>query len=155
VILGVSRSSKTPLCYYIAYRGYRVANVPIVRELALPKELADVDPRRVFGLVIEPNVLVNIRRARMATFGMSEDSAYGDLAEIRAEIAHARRIYAEHPDWTVIDMTQKAIEETAALILAKYRERFEPEKAGTPEPLPSALRRAAAKRTKKPTKGKK
>jgi regulator of PEP synthase PpsR (kinase-PPPase family) len=125
VIVGLSRTSKTPLSNYIAHRGYRVANVPFVIEAPLPKELDAVDPRRVFGLIIDPSVLSNIRRNRMESLRMSPESGYGDLAQIRQEIQFARRLFAAHPEWTVIDTTQKAIEETASIILETYRERFE------------------------------
>jgi regulator of PEP synthase PpsR (kinase-PPPase family) len=125
VVVGLSRTSKTPLSNYIAHRGYRVANVPIVLEAPLPKELDEVDPRRVFGLILEPGVLSSIRRNRMESLRMSPESGYGDLAQIRQEVQFARRLFAAHPGWTVIDTTQKAIEETASIILETYRQRFE------------------------------
>jgi regulator of PEP synthase PpsR (kinase-PPPase family) len=125
VVVGLSRTSKTPLSNYIAHRGYRVANVPIVPGAPLPPELDRVDPRRVFGLVIEPSTLVNIRRARMEALRMAPESAYGSLDQIRQEMLHALRLFAQHPEWTIVDTTRKAIEETAAQILESYRERFE------------------------------
>jgi regulator of PEP synthase PpsR (kinase-PPPase family) len=126
VIVGLRRTSKTPLSNYIAHRGYRVANVPLVIEVPPPRELDQVDPKRVFGLVIDPFVLSNIRRTRIAALGMSSDSGYGNLQEIRKELTWARRVFDQHPHWTVVDITQKAIEETASLILEMYRARFEP-----------------------------
>jgi regulator of PEP synthase PpsR (kinase-PPPase family) len=147
VLVGLSRTSKTPLSNYLAHRGYRVANVPIVVESPLPRELDEVDPRRVFGLMVEPTVLANVRRSRMRTLRMEPTSAYGDADQIRREVQHARRIFAEHPEWTVIDMTERAIEETASYILETYRERFEP--ATTPAAEPPAPKRRAT-RAKKP-----
>jgi regulator of PEP synthase PpsR (kinase-PPPase family) len=125
VFVGISRTSKTPLSNYIAQRGYKVANVPLVVDVPLPRELEQVDARRVFGLLIDPSVLVEIRRARMDGLGMPADSAYGDLAQVRREVAHARRLFQDHPDWTVIDITRKAVEETASTVLEHYRARFE------------------------------
>jgi hypothetical protein len=154
VILGVSRSSKTPLASFIAHKGLRVANVPIVREIPLPKELEQVDPRRVFGLVIDPSVLATIRQSRMASWGMDAGDSYGDLDTIRAEIAHARRVYAAHPAWTVIDMTQRAIEETAALILEEYQRRFGGALPSPPVP-PRTARTTAARSPRRARGGRK
>jgi regulator of PEP synthase PpsR (kinase-PPPase family) len=134
VLVGLSRTSKTPLSSYLANRGYRVANVPIVLDIDPPAELSRVDPRRVFALVIDPLVLMKIRRTRMDALGIPDAEGYGDLDHIRREMSWARRLYARHPDWTVIDITRKAIEETASTILEMYRERFEnglPANAGT------------------------
>ncbi|MDJ0972907.1 MAG: pyruvate, water dikinase regulatory protein [Planctomycetota bacterium] len=125
VIVGISRTSKTPLSNYIAHRGYKVANVPLVLDLPTPPELDDVDPQRVFGLVIEPSVLMKIRRERMEALHMRPDSEYGDIQHIRREATWAKRILDQHPQWTVINVTRKAVEETAARILTLYRSRFE------------------------------
>ena len=124
VLVGVSRTSKTPLSNYIAHRGYRVANVPIVLGVPLPNELDDVDPERVFGLSIEPSVLMKIRRERMEALRMNPDSDYGDIRHIRREAAWSRKIFRAHPEWTVINITRKAVEETASMIIETYRERF-------------------------------
>jgi regulator of PEP synthase PpsR (kinase-PPPase family) len=125
VIVGLSRTSKTPLSNYIAQRGYRVANVPVVMGIPLPRQLDQVDPRRVFALTLDPVTLKNIRRTRMEALGMAPDSDYGDLRQIRREAEHAAALYAQHPEWTQIDVTQKAVEETAALVLEAWRARFE------------------------------
>jgi regulator of PEP synthase PpsR (kinase-PPPase family) len=126
VFVGISRSGKTPLSNYIAQRGYKVANVPIVLGVPLPRELDEVDPKRVFGLLIDPATLVRIRRTRMETLGMAPGDDYGEIAQIRRELEHAKALYAAHPAWTVIDITRKAVEETASTVLEAYRERFEP-----------------------------
>lgn len=126
VLVGVSRTSKTPLSSYLAHRGYRVANVPLVHGIPPPKELDVVDPRRVFGLTIEASVLHEIRRTRMKHLGMGPDDAYGDVRAIRQELEASRALFAKHPDWTILDITRKAIEETASSILEIYRSRFEP-----------------------------
>ena len=132
VLVGISRTSKTPLSSYIAHRGYRVANVPVVLDIPLPKEIEQVEPGRVFGLMIDPNVLVDIRRTRMKRMGMEPDSGYGDVRHIRKELDYSRRLFAEHPQWTVLDITRKAIEETASSILELYRARFEHSAAAAP-----------------------
>jgi regulator of PEP synthase PpsR (kinase-PPPase family) len=126
VFVGISRTGKTPLSNYVAQRGFKVANVPIVMGVPLPAELDEVDPRRVFGLLIDPGTLVKIRQTRMETLGMEPGNEYGEIVQIRKELEHARSIYAAHPGWTVIDITRKAVEETASTVLEAYRERFEP-----------------------------
>jgi len=125
VLVGLSRTSKTPLSNYIAQRGYKVANVPVVPDVPLPRQLEEVDPRRVFALSLDAVALKNIRRTRMESLGMAPDSDYGDLRQIRREIEHAERIYTQHPLWTVVDVSQKAVEESASLILEMWRARFE------------------------------
>ncbi len=124
VIVGISRASKTPLSNYIAHRGFKVANVPIVLDLPLPRELEDVDPRRVFALTIDPVVLRKIRQARMESLHMHGNSDYGDLRQIRREISQAKRIFQDHPQWRIVDMSRKAVEEAASTIIETYRERF-------------------------------
>jgi len=140
VFVGVSRTSKTPLANYIAHRGYRVANVPVVKDLPPAKELEDVDPRRVFALVIDPRTLSQIRRRRMDALGMDPQASYGQPDHVRKEMLWARRLFRDHPEWTVVDITDRAVEETAAFVLQHYRERFElppivePSPAAEPRP---------------------
>lgn len=137
VLVGVSRTSKTPLSQYIAHRGYRVANVPLVREIPLPRELELVDPRRVFGLMVDPAMLIEVRRTRMKHMGMEPSSEYGDPRRVREELEWCRRLFADHPQWTLLEISGKAIEETASLILERYRQRFS-------HPGPAAPARPAA-----------
>jgi len=125
VLVGISRTSKTPLSNYIAHRGYKVANVPLVQGQEPPPQLNDVDPQRVFALVVDPSVLLNIRRARLDAMGVQGESDYGDIKHIREEMTWARRLFRDHPDWTVIDITERAIEETASDVLEAFRARFE------------------------------
>ncbi|MGH7163244.1 MAG: pyruvate, water dikinase regulatory protein, partial [Planctomycetota bacterium] len=124
VVLGVSRTSKTPVSSNLAQKGYKVANVPLVQSVKPPRELEGLDPRRVFGLTIAPHVLVEIRRARLKHMGVTEPSEYADLRKIQEELAWAQQVFREHPDWTVIDVTRRAIEETASEILNLYASRF-------------------------------
>lgn len=123
VLCGVSRTSKTPLSIYLAQKGYRVANVPLVLDLPPPSELYDLPPERVFALTIQPDALLQIRRERLARLRMTPDTSYGQRDYILREIYAARDLYAHHPEWPVIDITGKAIEETAADILRIYHQR--------------------------------
>ncbi|MBI4508379.1 MAG: kinase/pyrophosphorylase [Deltaproteobacteria bacterium] len=123
VVVGISRTSKTPLSTYLAQKGYRVANIPIVLGIEPPAELAQVDPMRVYGLTIQPDALVKIRQARLAHLGMPADSSYAMRDHIQREIAYAQEVFRKHPDWPVIDVTARAIEETAADILRIMRQR--------------------------------
>jgi regulator of PEP synthase PpsR (kinase-PPPase family) len=124
VLVGISRTSKTPLSTYLAQRGLKVANVPLVLGIDPPEELAQVDERKVFGLIINPDSLMRIRQARLKHLGMPTDSSYGARAHIDSEIGFAREIFRKHSNWPVIDVTNRAIEETAADILRIYQERM-------------------------------
>lgn len=125
VLVGISRTSKTPLSSYIAHRGYRVANVPLVVGIPPPKELDLLDPGRVFGLLLDPSVLLEIRRTRMQHLGMDPASGYGDPRHVREELEWSRQIFSKHPGWTVLDITGKAVEESASAILERWRAQFE------------------------------
>jgi hypothetical protein len=123
VLVGISRTSKTPLSTYLAQKGLKVANVPLVLGVDPPAELAQVEDSKVYGLIIQPSTLVRIRQARLKHLGMPEDTSYGTRTHIETEIEYSRRIFRDHPNWPVIDVTSKAIEETAADILRLYKER--------------------------------
>lgn len=125
VLAGVSRTGKTPLSIYLAQKGYKVANVPIVMEVDLPKTLFEIDPEKVFGLTINPMVLQTIRKARAKTLGLSLDtkSNYSEMDYVRRDLEFARRIFSQNPIWPVIEVTGKAIEETAAVVLRLYYDR--------------------------------
>lgn len=125
VLVGISRTSKTPLSTYLAQKGLKVANVPLVLGVAPPAELAEVDDRKVYGLIIRPEALVRIRQARLTHLGMPGNTSYGDRQHIDEEIGYARTIFRDHPNWPVIDVTNKAIEETASDILRLYKERHD------------------------------
>lgn len=123
VLVGISRTSKTPLSTYLAQKGLKVANVPLVLGVDPPAELDQVDDHKVYGLIIRPDALVRIRQARLKHLGMPGDSSYGDRAHVEEEIQYSRGIFRDRPNWPVIDVTSKAIEETAADILRLYNER--------------------------------
>lgn len=130
VLVGISRTSKTPLSIYLAQKGYKVANVPLVLDLPPPPELFELQNRhrdgqdapstRVFALTIQPDALLQIRRERLLRLHMTPDTSYGQRDYILREIYAARALYSAHPEWPVIDITGKAIEETAADILRIY-----------------------------------
>ena len=125
VLVGISRTSKTPLSTYLAQRGLKVANVPLVLGVDPPEELLAVDDRKVFGLIIQPDILMRIRQNRLTHLGMPQDSSYGRREHIEAEMGYARETFRKHPNWPVIDVTNRAVEETAADILRIYQERHE------------------------------
>ncbi|CAH8313282.1 unnamed protein product [Eruca vesicaria subsp. sativa] len=124
ILVGVSRTGKTPLSTYIAQKGYKVANVPFVMGVEPPKTLFEVEPRKVFALKIELVVLQAIRRTRAKTLGVDTEgeNRYSGFDLVRKELDFASKIYAKNPGWAVIDVTNKAIEETAALILRLYHD---------------------------------
>lgn len=104
VLTGVSRTGKTPLSIYMAQKGYKVANVPIVKGVELPKSLFEIDPEKVFCLTINSVVLQTIRKARAKSLGFSEDtrSNYSEPDYVREELEFARRIFSQNPVWPVI-----------------------------------------------------
>ncbi len=120
VLVGVSRTSKTPLSMFLAYRGWRVANVPIVLGIEPPREVFAVERSKVIGLSARPAWLEGIRRQRAIRLAQSLDIGYAGLDHIRSELAWFRAI-AERGGWTVMEVTYKAIEETAAEIVALLR----------------------------------
>ncbi|KFK37582.1 hypothetical protein AALP_AA3G001900 [Arabis alpina] len=124
ILVGVSRTGKTPLSTYIAQKGYKVANIPFVMGVEPPKTLFEVEPRKVFALKIELVVLQAIRRTRAKTLGVDREAEnnYSGFDLVRKELDFASKIYAKNPGWAVIDVTNKAIEETAALILRLYHD---------------------------------
>lgn len=123
ILVGVSRTSKTPLSTYLAHKGFKVGNVPIVLDHPPPPQLAEVDPQRIFALTISPDSLQGIRRARLLTMGLSKSVNYDDMDYILAELEYAERLFASHRDWPLIDVTGKAVEETAATILGILHDR--------------------------------
>ncbi|MDT6980509.1 pyruvate, water dikinase regulatory protein [Levilactobacillus zymae] len=116
VILGVSRTSKTPLSLFLANRNLRVANLPLSPKTQLPDQLWQVDPKRIFGLTNRPEILRKIRQERMISYGLPADSAYSDTGKIQEELDYAQKIYKKI-GCLVIDVSNKSIEETATLIM--------------------------------------
>jgi hypothetical protein len=118
VLVGVSRTSKTPLSTYLAHLGWKVANVPLVLGIEPPKELFQVDPKRVVGLYIDPQRLVELRVARLKHLGQDPRAAYADLGEIEEEIRYAKILFRRQ-GWPTVNVSGKALEETANEVLVK------------------------------------
>ncbi len=114
-LVGVSRTSKTPTCLYLANRGVKAANVPIVPGVAVPLELLHAKKPLIVGLTNDPERLIHLRRNRLSMLDHHEASDYTDLEAVRAEVREARRLFAEH-HWPVIDVTRRSIEETASSV---------------------------------------
>ena len=112
VLVGVSRSGKTPLSMYLAVMGWKVANVPLIRELPPPPILAEIDPRRVVGLTVEPGQLIAYRKWRQAHLGAGGESPYTDGAAIYDEVLEARR-FCQRRGFAIVDVTDKPIESCA------------------------------------------
>lgn len=116
VLVGVSRTSKTPTCIYLAHRGIRAANFPLVPGRPVPETLTRLSSALVVGLTISPDRLIQIRRNRLLSLKESRDTAYTDIEAVREEVVQARRLY-ERQGWPVIDVTRRSVEETAAAVL--------------------------------------
>lgn len=120
ILVGVSRTSKTPTCIYLANRGLKVANVPVVPNCPLPDGLLDARQAFIVGLTSDPARLVQVRRVRLKMIAQGhDDTDYVDPVSVREEVAFARKLYQKH-DWPVIDVTRRSIEETAATIMSLY-----------------------------------
>jgi [pyruvate, water dikinase]-phosphate phosphotransferase / [pyruvate, water dikinase] kinase len=119
VLTGVSRTSKTPLSMYLAQRGYKTGNVPLVAGLEPPVQLLDLNPRKVFGLLVDAERLVTIRRARVRTLRAAPYLDYADFDSISQELARARRLFRSR-GWRVVDISGRAVEENASRILDLY-----------------------------------
>ncbi|MFZ5815180.1 MAG: pyruvate, water dikinase regulatory protein [Bacillota bacterium] len=116
VLVGVSRSSKTPVSMYLAHRRFKVANLPLVPEVSLPKELFLVPPHKVVGLRVSPEKLHQIREERVKTIGLRSDANYSNLERILLELEYAESVFKK-VGCPVVDVTNKAVEETAVRVL--------------------------------------
>lgn len=116
ILLGVSRTSKTPTSIYLAHRGFRAANIPLVNGVPLPEEIYHVKNPLIVGLTASPERIVQIRRNRLLTLNENRDTDYIDDFSVREEILNAKRLFAKH-GWPSIDVTRRSIEETAAKII--------------------------------------
>jgi hypothetical protein len=119
VLLGVSRTTKTPVSIYLSYRGWKVANIPVLLNRDLPEELKKIDQRRVVALTINPEILQLIRLARQrryTRFGLDDAGGYTNLMEINRELDFALEFYSAH-DYPIVNVTHKSIEETSTEIM--------------------------------------
>ena len=126
--MGVSRTSKTPTCIYLANRGIKAANIPIILGMEVSEELFNLSHPLVVGLIKETGSLVQIRRNRLRMLNEGDSSEYADPDAVAEEVKFANRIIAG-PGWPVIDVTRRSIEETAASIMQLLSEarQLEPE----------------------------
>ncbi|WP_419827017.1 pyruvate, water dikinase regulatory protein [Sphingomonas sp.] len=124
VLAGVSRSSKTPTSIYLANRGYRVANIPLVVESPPPRSLFALEKPLVVGLTTSAERLIQIRRNRLLSLNQAPETAYVNQERVTRELAFARRMFSDR-GWPVIDVTRRSIEETAAAIINLVTERRE------------------------------
>lgn len=118
VLLGVSRTSKTPLSLFLANKNLKVANLPLVPQAHIPKQLWEIDPKKIVGLTNDPNVLNNIRKERMIAYGLNPDTAYSDIEKIKEELEFANDLY-QKLGCTIINVASLSIEETASMILSE------------------------------------
>jgi [pyruvate, water dikinase]-phosphate phosphotransferase / [pyruvate, water dikinase] kinase len=124
VLVGVSRSSKTPTSIYLANRGYKTANYPLVPGVPVPEPILTATKPLIVGLTTNPDRLIQVRRNRLRSLNQTDDSDYVAEEQVQAEVQAARRLFAQH-NWPVIDVTRRSIEETAAAIINIYNQREE------------------------------
>jgi regulator of PEP synthase PpsR (kinase-PPPase family) len=121
VLVGVSRTSKTPLAMYLAAKGYMVANIPLVEGVNPPEKLFEINQDKIVGLTINVQRLIELRTSRLQNYKQSTRSNYNDYEKVESELVYAKRLYRQHPEWLVVDMTNKAIEEAASKIMNKFQ----------------------------------
>ena len=121
VLIGLSRTGKTPLSTYLANQGWKVANVPVHPDMEAPEQLFQIDQRKVFGLVINIESLVKLREARLKQLGLEEDARYSDPVQVADEIDWCMNFFGQHPKWRIVEVSNRAIEEVAASIVNAYQ----------------------------------
>ena len=121
ILVGVSRTSKTPTSIYLANKGYKTANIPFVPDCPLPPELDHLHDKFVIGLTTSPERLAQIRANRLRSLNEGRETSYADIERIEDEVRACRRYCKDH-GWPVIDVTRRSIEESAAAILGKYHQ---------------------------------
>jgi hypothetical protein len=124
VLVGASRTSKTPTCVYLAIRGIRAANVPIVPGIPLPPHLLVAKRPLIVGLWASPDRLIQVRRNRLNTLGEVRDTSYVDVESVRAEVTATRKLFDSN-GWAAIDVSRRSVEETAAAVMNLLAEREE------------------------------
>ena len=124
ILTGASRTSKTPTCVYLAIRGIKAANVPLVPAMPPPRQLLGAKKPLIVGLWVSPDRLVQVRRNRLTSMGETRDSDYIEPDAVRAEIAATRQLF-ENNDWPMIDVSRRSIEETAAAVMNLLSDRKE------------------------------
>lgn len=128
VIIGVSRTSKSPTSIYLSCRGYKTANIPFVSLETIPNNIFDLKKPLIVGLIINPEKLIQIRQSRLASLGHEASTDYVDLEAIKKEVAESRKLFAKL-NCPVIDVTKKSVEETAVRIIQLLQEKNSDKKA--------------------------
>lgn len=116
IIVGPSRTSKSPTCIYLAYRGIKASNIPFVQEVSIPKRVLEIKNKLIVGLTIMPEMLIQIRQTRMKHLGSGSEFDYINTDKVKEEILAAKRLYVANK-WPVIDVSRKSVEETATSII--------------------------------------
>lgn len=116
ILVGISRTSKTPLSLFLSHKGWKVTNIPLVPGTPLPEELFKVDQRKIIGLIIEPDSLQKIRKNRLERIGQDTGGEYARLDKIYEEIDYAKELFSKNKRWPVFNVTERALEETATEI---------------------------------------
>lgn len=117
IILGISRTSKTPLSMYLSHQGWKVCNIPIINGFDLPPELNAVDHRKVICLTISPDTLTTIRKVRLERLGQEDGGEYASMDKVIDEVEYAEQLFRKNKRWPVFNVTGKALEETASEII--------------------------------------
>lgn len=125
ILVGISRTSKTPLSIFLSHKGWKVANVPIVLKTPVPEELFKVDQRRIVGLTIDPESLTRIRKKRLEKFGQDPGGEYANMSHVQQELDYCNEIFKQNRKWPVFDVTDRALEETAAEIIRVVASRLD------------------------------
>ncbi len=117
VLVGISRTSKTPLSIFLSHKGWKVANIPLVPGSPLPEQLFKIDQRKIVGLIIDIDSLQRIRKNRLEKFGQDSGGEYASIQQILKEIEFAENLYKQNRRWPVFNVTERALEETASEIV--------------------------------------
>lgn len=132
ILVGISRTSKTPLSIYLSMEGIKVVNVPIILNIPMDNSIFEVDQRKIFALTIDPDALHAIRKNRLNRLGVVQDGDYAEMSKVTEEIEWANKIFSENKRWPLFNVTDKALEETAAeitkLISMRKENRFKQKK---------------------------
>lgn len=121
ILIGPSRTSKTPTSVYLAYNGFKTANIPYVHNCPFPDFLSEIKKPVIFGLVINPNRLIEIRESRVNLLQVKEISTYTDIEVVQEECRQVKQLCMQN-NWQIIDVSRRSIEETAAIIMKSYYE---------------------------------
>jgi regulator of PEP synthase PpsR (kinase-PPPase family) len=121
ILLGVSRTSKTPTCIYLANRGIKAGNIPLVPNVELPDYIKELKAPMIIGLVARPERIAEIREQRLVSLRAGDATAYSDQEQVKAEMLKSKRLFARH-GWPTVDVTRRSIEETSAWIINRHHE---------------------------------